>query len=86
MKDKLVEIKERFKKTTQGEWTAYVNYPFYIDLRKPSPSLSKHDSERPTFWSMNDGLFVLNAHNNDIPWLIEEVERLRKELELKNER
>ena len=76
------QIAEALSKTTPGNYEAYGNYPFYIDLRKPVPSLSKHDSKSDTFWPYHDGAFVLLCKNGGVQFLLDEIERL-KEIEAK---
>lgn len=74
-KEKRVKaIKDRLNKVS-GHWDKfYCNYPFYVVVRKPRPSLSKHDLERPEYWSMEDGLFVANAVS-DIEFLLSLIEK-----------
>lgn len=35
------------------------NAPFYIDLQKPRPSLSKHDVDKSTYWNYNDANYIV---------------------------
>ena len=57
------------------EWSA--NYPFYVDVSKPRPSLSKHDydNRRPTYWHSDDG-YYMSAAVHSVPKLIAEIKRL----------
>lgn len=84
-KNRLEDIKRRESKATKQPWGPYkANLPFYAILEKPSSSLSKHDSERPDYWKVDDAIFVANARA-DIPWLVKLVEKLEKEnIELKS--
>lgn len=75
-KKRLDEIKGITSAATPGPWTAAGNLPFYVDLRKPAPSLSKHDKECPTYWKVADAEFVLMARSV-VPELIAEIERLK---------
>lgn len=61
------------------EWNG--NIPFYIDVSKPRPSLSKHDydNKRPTYWHHDDGMYASVAIHA-IPQLLAEIKRLNKEL------
>jgi hypothetical protein len=58
-----------------GPYTS--NYPFYADVTKPAPSMSKHDHERPTYWRIEDAVFIAVAREF-LPKLVEEVKRLQK--------
>jgi hypothetical protein len=77
-------IKEALSKTTPGNWTAEGDYPFYVSLKKPAASLSKHDDTRPTYWPYHDGVFVLMCRNGGVQFLLDEIERL-KEIEAQYE-
>jgi hypothetical protein len=75
----LQSLKEIASKATPGPWGEWgCNYPFYVDVKKPAPSLSKHDSERPTYWRMEDALFVLNFHPGKVLELLDCIEELEK--------
>ncbi len=73
---RIEEIKKRLNEVTPGPWGPKwsMNYPFYVDVRKPAPSLSKHDLERPTYWKMQDAIFVASAES-DIRYLLELLEK-----------
>jgi hypothetical protein len=58
------EIEYRALKATKGPWVFTANYPFYVDVTKPAPSLSKHDLQRPTYWRYQDGEFVSTARED----------------------
>lgn len=77
-KKRLFEIEERLEKMYAGEWTASANLPFNVDVKKPRPSLSKHDDKCPTYWHMDDALFILNARQ-DVAFLLDLVKQLNKE-------
>lgn len=72
---------EHYKKiiedASKSGWGPYLaNYPFYAIVTKPSPSMSKHDEERPTYWRIEDARY-LGAFNPQI------MEKLFKALEAK---
>jgi len=54
------------------------NIPFYVEIKKPRESLSKHDATRPTYWHCDDGVY-LAALVAEVPKLIEEIRRLTDE-------
>lgn len=66
--------------TPEDKWTGTGNYPFYVILEKPAPSLSKHEGtpRAARMWRYQDGAFILEARRA-MPKLIEEVERLSNE-------
>lgn len=69
-RERLERIKERLKTVTPGPWGPYsANIPFNAIVTKPAPSLSKHDSERPTYWRVEDAVFVATAVD-DMKYLI----------------
>lgn len=72
-------IEEKLNASTPAPWEATGNYPFYVDMKKPGPSLSKHDLDRPTYWSYPDAEFVLLARNKFVPEMLEEIKKLREE-------
>jgi hypothetical protein len=74
--EKLRKIAESAEPGPWGPWDG--NYPFYVDVRKPSASLSKHDDERPTYWSHNDAAFVLTFNPKMVLELLDEIERLKE--------
>ena len=39
-------------------WEFNADIPFYVDMKKPRPSLSEHDDKHPTYWHYDDGSFV----------------------------
>lgn len=88
---KIREIQERLNKVLPT-WTAFGgNIPFYVDVQKPRPSLSKHDNERPTYWHYDDGAFVAAAPY-DMQFLLEilesqevKIEELQCEIEVLND-
>lgn len=66
-----------------GPWTC--NYPFYVDVKKPAPSLSKHDHDRPTYWKIEDAIFVLEFNPKVVVYLLNEIDQLKAlVLELQN--
>ena len=78
MNTKLKQLKLLLDNKTQSTWTASGNLPFYAELDKPAPSLSKHDSERPTYWRVQDVEFVLAMANGGVQALFDEIERLKR--------
>jgi hypothetical protein len=73
MKDAIKKIYERVKLATQGRWGPYsANLPFHAIVTKPAPSLSKHDTEEPTYWRCEDAIFVAHAVE-DILYLLGEL-------------
>lgn len=78
--DRIQKIKERAMKATQGNWGPYdANLPFYAIVKKPAPSLSKHDLDQPSIWRVDDAIFVSCAVE-DVKFLLSEIERLQTEL------
>lgn len=74
---RLAEIKKRYEDSTPGNWGPYTaNRPFYAIVTKPAPSLSKHDEERPTYWKVEDAVFLLGARE-DVPFLLDLVDSLQ---------
>ena len=72
------EIQQRLDKATPAPWGPYsANIPFYVEVTKPAPSMSKHDSTRPTYWKYDDGIFVACAYQ-DIKYLLERIKELEK--------
>lgn len=67
-------FKELMAKVDTRYWEFGANIPFYVDMKKPRPSLSKHDDERPTYWHYDDGSFVAMALYL-APKLIEYIEK-----------
>jgi hypothetical protein len=74
----LDEIKKVIEGKTKEKWKGSVNYPFYGVVHKPAPSLSKHDHERPEYWTISDVEFVLAMANGGAEFLVSEIERLQK--------
>lgn len=73
----LKEIKDRAEKSHQ--FTGTSNVPFYVHLKRPRQSLSKHDSEKYddiNFLHYDDGIFIANA-KDDVLKLISEIESLK---------
>ena len=72
----IAELRIICDKAHPGPWTASGNVPFNVDLCKPRPSLSKHDANRPTYWHVDDAMFVLNARVM-LPRLLDALELAR---------
>lgn len=81
IEDTLKYIKERLEKV-QLPWTATGNYPFYVDVRKPRESLSKHDYERPSYWQVDDASYMLYCVN-EMPAILEYIKDLESRLKTK---
>jgi hypothetical protein len=78
-KEELNEMRMVAKTATPGPWGPWMgNCPFYVIVKKPAPSLSKHDDERPTYWPYNDGKFVLTFNPQAVLELLDEIERLKE--------
>ena len=76
----LKELRKIAEKATPGPWGPWTgNYPFNVDVRKPAPSLSKHDNERPTYWRYEDAVFVLRFSPETVTMLINRIEELERE-------
>lgn len=76
------ELRKIAEEATQERQTECLgNYPFYVDVRKPAPSLSKHDDERPTYWRYQDGVFVLTFDPKTVIMLLDQIEDLEKKLD-----
>ena len=75
------KLREAAQKATPGPWGEKwgLNYPFYVDVRKPAPSLSKHDNDRPTYWRMEDALFVLECNPKMVLKLLADIEYWMKD-------
>lgn len=61
MKDICLKLLALREKTQVETWTMGANLPFYVVMKKPRPSLSKHDDEQPTYWHCDDAYYVLTA-------------------------
>ena len=73
----LKKLREVAEKATPGPWGPWAgNYPFYVDVRKPSPSLSKHDDTRPTYWRYDDAVFVLQFNPETAIMLLNRIQEL----------
>lgn len=74
--ERITELKKLISKV-ELPWSFDANVPFYVDVKRPRDSLSKHNDKCVTLWHYNDGLYLAMAVNSIRP-LIEEIERLRK--------
>ncbi len=77
MTNKIETIEKLLKEKTQTTWIGHANIPFYAWLEKPAPSLSKHDSECPTYWRIEDVNFVLWCANGGVQMLLDEIDKLK---------
>lgn len=71
-------LRDVASKATPGFWGKkwHGNYPFYVVVTKPAPSLSKHDHERPEYWRMEDGNFVASFCPEVALKLLDRIEEL----------
>jgi hypothetical protein len=77
----LKRLKQIAQDATPGPWGPMnANYPFYVDMEKPAPSLSKHDQDRPTYWRYQDAIYVLSFNPVVVIELIEKIEELEAKL------
>ena len=82
----VVDIKETLKRiegmlaNVKLPFTGTANIPFYVQLEKPRPSMSKHDSKRPDYWDMDDGYYIL-ACANYMPEILAHIKDLEEQLE-----
>ncbi len=78
------KLRKIAEEATPGSWenSFSSNYPFYVDVRKPARSLSKHDSDRPTYWRHQDGLFVAVFNPKQVLELLDRIEELENESKL----
>lgn len=79
----LKDLRKIAEEATPGQWTGTGNYPFYVDIKKPAPSLSKHDRERPTYWRYQDGVFVLAFSPKQVLELFKHIDELETKLKEK---
>ena len=75
--ERLKRLEEMSKKVVLP-WIATGNIPFYVDVRKPRPSDSKHDDKVSTYWKMEDGEYMLLC-TNWMPEILEYIRKLEKE-------
>lgn len=61
MKEKCITLLKMKEKTDVANWTMNANLPFYVVMKKPRPSLSKHDDEQPMYWHCDDAYYLLTA-------------------------
>ena len=79
------ELRKIAEEATPGPWGPWsANYPFNVVVKKPAPSLSKHDHARPEYWRYQDGLFVSIFNPKMVLDLLNEIDRL-KEIEFRYE-
>jgi hypothetical protein len=75
------QMQKALENATSGNWTGFSNRPFYSVIRKPGPSLSKHDDTRDTYWRCEDVEFVLLCKNGGVQVLLDHIKFLQRELE-----
>ena len=80
IQESIKNLKELLKKIEPLPWSgSSSNIPFYVDVKKPRESLSKHDSERPTYWNYHDGIYLLTAAH-EVPNLLKYIEELEQKI------
>jgi hypothetical protein len=75
------QMQKALENKTSVVWLGSGNYPFYVDLKKPAPSLSKHDHERPTYYRYQDAQFILLCWNGGVQVLLDHIKFLQRELD-----
>src|SRR5271166_1597116 len=69
MKD-LDRLKKMATDATPGPWGPWsANVPFYVNVKKPSPSMSKHDADRPTYWKKENENFIYFKEKRNL-WIL----------------
>ena len=79
MKDKIKTIRDVMEKTAPLPWEFDANVPFYVSVKKPRPSQSKHDEKMPTYWDYSDGEYMALCVNL-MPELLDYIAELEKKL------
>jgi hypothetical protein len=78
----LNQLRKIAEDATPGPWGPWSgNYPFYVMVKKPAPSLSKHDHERGDFWRYQDGEYVLAFNPKVALELLNRISDLEEVLE-----
>lgn len=75
------KLEESLKKVTLP-FTGSENYPFYVSLDKPRPSLSKHDGKCANYWHIDDGYYMLRCVN-EMPKILEYIRQLENQVKEK---
>lgn len=70
-----IRLIEKSLKKVKLPWYGTSNYPFYVDIRKPRESLSKHDYKMPSYWQHDDGEYLLFCVN-EMPKILEYIKDL----------
>ena len=78
IKDMITHL-ESLAEKVELPWGASANVPFYVDVRKPRPSMSKHDEYRHTYWDYDDGVYLLTCAN-EMPRVLEYVRQLEEQV------
>lgn len=73
-------LTEKLKTVDPSKWEFNANAPFYVQMRKPNPSLSKSDSVRPDYWNYEDGIYAVAAIKH-VPLLLEYIKHLESKVE-----
>jgi hypothetical protein len=80
MKHDIVKLKEIAKKAWTEKQEYSSNIPFNVIVRKPRASLSKYDSEEPTYWHYDDGVFVAVFQPSLVLELLDKIDALEAEI------
>lgn len=79
--NRIKELRKLIEEATQlDKWTVTGNYPFYITINPPAPSLSKHEGtpRGSNMWRYQDGIYLITAVH-ELPKALDEIERLTSE-------
>lgn len=79
--EKIAKIRKRVAEISEPWGPFSGNYPFYVVVKKPAPSLSKHEGtpRGEHMWRYQDGEFVAAAPF-DIKFLLAELDKKEEEL------
>jgi hypothetical protein len=83
-RDRLAAIRERLAATSPGRWTATTSYPYLVWQGKPGAAASEADGIISTSLAVEgheaaDAEFIARAHDEDVPWLLTELEAKEKD-------
>ena len=79
----LKKLREVAEKATPGPWGPWSgNYPFYVEVKKPAPSLSKYEGEKraESYWRYEDAVFVLQFNPETVIMLLDRIKELESEI------
>lgn len=77
-------LREIAEKAWKEPVTFDSNVPFYVQVKKPRSSMSKHDDKRPEYWHYDDGVFVAVFQPKKVLEMLDLIDSLRADLENKN--